>query len=831
MVYKYYPITGIAAGKGPNGEPPQRQEIDEWSSKPANRTQVVLFLKALKRLQEVPPDNRDSFFQIAGIHGMPFTSWDEPLEMQENVDKRGYCTHANYLFPPWHRPYLLLYEQRIYEIMIDEIIPSYPEPQRAALRTAADTWRLPYWDWAVNPRVPWLAAEPELQISLLGELETISNPLYQFRMPNGKPMEAHGVGDVKAMGEDTIYSYGKCIATSRCPTEEQAQATSKDWIQGVVNNDGVEKYLKLHSAVDEKDYGAAAELVYRLLTYPIDYQEFATTALDKREPKVSADVNIEFIHNNIHWWAGGDGGHMSQIPVATFDPIFWLHHCNIDRIFAIWQELNPDKFFTDGYQGDFDQKVIGLPTTVTPTTPLRPFHKDEQGNYWTSEAVRDFRALGYTYPDVHPVKPGSEPGVTFDTDAYKTKLFEGVTLKYGVSRLEALTQLELSKNGVGKPLVEGMREVNGGVAGNDFAISIRYSKFAFGGRPFNIEIFLEAPTGERNFTPDEYVTNVYNFSTPGTVNGQEVCSNCTDLQAQDVKLTAYVPITPILNRLILEERLTSLKKDDVEAILKRLYWRVTMAGRPVPENQWGVLNLQILVSMAEMSHSKDPTTPSKQETEPEVLPDLGHGVTPPEPPQPPQPPQQPEPEQQPGPLQPPQQPEPEPQPQPEPEPPAPTGLTIGGTYQLPTEITTGHSITLTSPTLNLTPPDRRDMNRLTFLHFPPSSPEPLSTNNFDSLLSINIIRRLRSIQIQTKPAHGSWQNVELSPYPDWFEGLSTTGVSVNVVVEDSRLQVLVNGHLFRILGRGFAGKGITHVMYEVRPEPGALANSLAVSTT
>jgi hypothetical protein len=116
------------------------------------------------------------------------------------------------------------------------------------------------------------------------------------------------------------------LATSRCPTEEQAQADSKDWIQGIVNNEGVEKFMVLHSAVDGKNYGAAAELVYRLLTYPIDYQEFATTAVDKTEPKISADVNIEFIHNNIHWWAGGDGGHMSQIPVATFDPIFWLHH-------------------------------------------------------------------------------------------------------------------------------------------------------------------------------------------------------------------------------------------------------------------------------------------------------------------------------------------------------------------------------------------------------------------------------------------------------------------------------------------------------------------------
>lgn len=73
------------------------------------------------------------------------------------------------------------------------------------------------------------------------------------------------------------------------------------------------------------------------------------------------------------------------------------------------------------------------------------------------------------------MKPDSVAG--FDADAYKTKLLEQITLKYGVSRLEALTQLELSKSGVGKPLPEGMREVDGGIAGNDFAISIRYSKY------------------------------------------------------------------------------------------------------------------------------------------------------------------------------------------------------------------------------------------------------------------------------------------------------------------------------------------------------------------
>lgn len=80
------------------------------------------------------------------------------------------------------------------------------------------------------------------------------------------------------------------------------------------------------NSYDDKNHAVAAEMVYRLMTYPLDYPEFSTTAIGKGRPKVQSDVNLEFIHNNVHGWIGGNGGHMSQIPVATFDPMFWLHH-------------------------------------------------------------------------------------------------------------------------------------------------------------------------------------------------------------------------------------------------------------------------------------------------------------------------------------------------------------------------------------------------------------------------------------------------------------------------------------------------------------------------
>jgi len=42
-------------------------------------------------------------------------------------------------------------------------------------------------------------------------------------------------------------------------------------------------------------------------------------------------------HNAIHTWIGGD---MGVVEFAAYDPIFWFHHCNVDRIWAIWQNQN-----------------------------------------------------------------------------------------------------------------------------------------------------------------------------------------------------------------------------------------------------------------------------------------------------------------------------------------------------------------------------------------------------------------------------------------------------------------------------------------------------------
>jgi tyrosinase len=44
-------------------------------------------------------------------------------------------------------------------------------------------------------------------------------------------------------------------------------------------------------------------------------------------------------HNTVHMWVGGT---MQNPMISPRDPIFWLHHANVDRIWAQWQEKHPN---------------------------------------------------------------------------------------------------------------------------------------------------------------------------------------------------------------------------------------------------------------------------------------------------------------------------------------------------------------------------------------------------------------------------------------------------------------------------------------------------------
>jgi tyrosinase len=45
-------------------------------------------------------------------------------------------------------------------------------------------------------------------------------------------------------------------------------------------------------------------------------------------------TQLESIHDGVHVWTGGT---MGNIPTAAYDPLFYAHHCMIDRLWYLWQ--------------------------------------------------------------------------------------------------------------------------------------------------------------------------------------------------------------------------------------------------------------------------------------------------------------------------------------------------------------------------------------------------------------------------------------------------------------------------------------------------------------
>jgi tyrosinase len=80
---------------------------------------------------------------------------------------------------------------------------------------------------------------------------------------------------------------------------------------------------------------------------------------------------LEGVHNSGHVWVDGSMGGISTAPT---DPVFWMHHAEIDRIWAEWQVPNPGQ----------NPPLAGAAATMDP---------------WTETEVdtRDITALGYSY--------------------------------------------------------------------------------------------------------------------------------------------------------------------------------------------------------------------------------------------------------------------------------------------------------------------------------------------------------------------------------------------------------------------------------------------------
>lgn len=317
-----------------------------------------MYLLGLSRFKDV--DGRDpmSYYQIAAIHGQPYVAWDNNGPC-DGCQPAGYCTHQSTLFPTWHRAYLATFEQALVDNAI-AVAKQYTGDDYDRYMEAAQNLRIPFWDWAALPAdgenpFPQMFTDESVYVNSPNGPMNITNPLIGYSF---KSNEEH-----RFIGGDQ---------TERKPsfTQDNRRQLRSD--------------------------------LWTALSSDQNYNHFSTEALDEDDGNFNPS-SLEALHDNIHVLTGG---HMGIVPQAAYDPVFWLHHTNVDRIFAIYQSAYDDKWVTQSAEVGSNMWYTSG-SLKDASSGLEPFHKTSEGELWDSDDVRDTRTFNYVYDDLY--SQGSTP--------------------------------------------------------------------------------------------------------------------------------------------------------------------------------------------------------------------------------------------------------------------------------------------------------------------------------------------------------------------------------------------------------------------------------------
>jgi tyrosinase len=239
--------------------------------------ELKAFRNALGKMMKIS-DNR-GYNYIAGFHGIPqWWCWHHDLLAP------AHAAHRAAFFLPWHRAYLKTLE----DLLRDQ------DPN------VAQCW----WDWSS----PLSHKEGIPSAYKVEQVDGLPNPLYKFHIS-----VAVGVtgldGETGPIDKDTSRDHH--------PLSDLKRVTNPP--------------LKVTTTLvrDADDAGGQ---------HPSEFgSDIATevgTELMTLEQFTDFSRALEDIHDFIHGWVGGT---MGDLGTAAYDPIFYAHHANIDRIWWMWQ--------------------------------------------------------------------------------------------------------------------------------------------------------------------------------------------------------------------------------------------------------------------------------------------------------------------------------------------------------------------------------------------------------------------------------------------------------------------------------------------------------------
>ena len=329
-----------------------RTRKDVWTLNQPWDDALLWYAKAVGDLMTRPIKDPTSWWFLGAIHGFDPEIWTAfgyvtaatPLPSQAVQDKFWrQCQHQTWYFLPWHRGYLAAFEAII----------------RASIKKQGgpEDWALPYWNYSKDARslqLPTAFAQKKLP-------DGKDNPLFTARR--------YGRGD------------GTIVIDPR------------DVLLGSLN----ERYYTGTGPNGATGFGGLKT----------EFNHFAQDQNNNYNGQLESRP-----HNIIHVRVGGytdpndphKWGLMINPDTAGLDPIFWLHHANIDRLWSTWlRQTAPQGAPPDQFHNPTDAAWLDGPRDQAFVMP-RP---DGTDYILKARDILDTRTpnLDYIYDDEGPAQP------------------------------------------------------------------------------------------------------------------------------------------------------------------------------------------------------------------------------------------------------------------------------------------------------------------------------------------------------------------------------------------------------------------------------------------
>jgi tyrosinase len=260
------------------------------------------YAKAVRAMLALPPSDPRNWYRQAIIHTLD-------------------CPHGNWWFLPWHRGYLGWFEQVCRELSGD--------PQFA----------LPYWDWTVDQQVP---------DGMFDDVLDPNHPAYMAssedfeRMLGGVIAEA-GYWSLPGTGFNARTQLGQLLSRRiRFEQDLMFDITQDPSGRMFFDHPGARGIRREQPGFSLATADAVAPATIQAALAAPDFVTFGSPKSSNHSTSAGFGVLEARPHNSIHRCVGSRDcnfvearGFMGDM-LSPVDPIFFLHHGNMDRLWDVW---------------------------------------------------------------------------------------------------------------------------------------------------------------------------------------------------------------------------------------------------------------------------------------------------------------------------------------------------------------------------------------------------------------------------------------------------------------------------------------------------------------